>query len=112
MFSIYYNPFPGRIYHDVREKYNCSQTEKTEEKKPLYEDKSDSKRNVVLVRGTLIRNFIIRTIFGKCWYILYYCGPNMDLYKKTLLKYWEETVKNRPIIVIICITSGHFNFRI
>ena len=81
MFSIYWNIFYGRIYHDVREKFNCSQTEKTEKKHPVYEDKSGSRRKVVIVRGTLILNFIIRTIFGKCWCILYYCGPTMDFYK-------------------------------
>ena len=62
---------------------------KTEKKHPVYEDKSDSRRKVVIGRGILMRNFIIRTIFGKCWYILYYSGPTMDFYKKTLLKYWE-----------------------
>ena len=38
---------------------------KKQKKHPVYEDKSDS-RKVVIVRGTLIENFIIRTIFGKC----------------------------------------------
>ena len=54
---------------------------KKQKKHPVYEDKSGSRRKVVIVRGTLIGNFIIRTIFDKCWYILYYCGPTMDLYK-------------------------------
>ena len=62
---------------------------KTQKKRPVYEDKNDSRRKVVIVRGTLIWNFTIRTIFGKCWYILCYCGPTIDFYKKTLLKYWE-----------------------
>ena len=53
MFSMYQNIFHGRIYHDVREKYNCSQTEK-QKKHPVYEDKSDSRRKVVIVRRTLI----------------------------------------------------------
>ena len=79
---------------------------------PVYEDKSDSRRNVVIVRRTLIWNFIIRTIFERFWYMLYYCRPTMDLYKKTLLKYCEKTVKNSHIIVIICITSEHFSFKI
>ena len=44
------------FHHDVREKYNSSQTEKTKQKKtyPVYEDKSDSRRNVVIVRRILI----------------------------------------------------------
>ena len=33
MFSIYYDIFYGRIYHDVREKY-ISQTEKNQKKTP------------------------------------------------------------------------------
>ena len=49
----------------------------------------DSRRKVVVVRGTSIGNFIIRTIFERFWYILYYCRPTMDLSKKTLLKYCE-----------------------
>ena len=56
---------------------------------PVYEDKSDSRRKVIIVRRTLIWNFIIRTIFGRFWYMLYYCRLTMDLYKKTLLKYCE-----------------------
>ena len=36
----------------------------------------------------------------------------MDLYKKTLQKYWEKTVKNRPIIVIMSIISGDSGFKI
>ena len=60
---------------------------KKQQKSPVYKDKSDSRRKVVIVRRTLIWNFIIKTIFGKFWYMLYYCRPTMDLYKKTLLKY-------------------------
>ena len=56
---------------------------------PVYKDKSDSRRKVVIVRGRLIWNFIIRTIVGRFWYMLYYYRPTMDLYKKTLLKYCE-----------------------
>ena len=48
----------------------------------VYEEKSDTRRKVVIVKGTLIENFISRTIFDKFWYMLYYCRPNMDLYKK------------------------------
>ena len=59
---------------------------KTRKKHPVYEDKSGSRRKVVIVRGKLIGNFRIRIIFDKCWYILYYCGPTMDK-KKILLKY-------------------------
>ena len=45
------------------------------------------------------------------WQMLVYIillWASMDLYKKTLLKYWEYTVKKRPIIVI----TGHFHFKI
>ena len=74
---------------DVCEKCNCSQTEKNGKNNPVYEDKSDSRRKVVIVRQTLIWNFIIRAIFGRFWYMLYYSRPTIDLYKKTLLKYCE-----------------------
>ena len=42
--------------HDVREKYNSSQTEKKTQKKPypVYKDKSNSRRKVVIVREILI----------------------------------------------------------
>ena len=33
---------------------------------PVYEDKSDARRKMVIVIGTLIENFIIRTAFDKC----------------------------------------------
>ena len=39
---------------------------------PVYEDKSDSRRKVVIARGTLIGNFTIRTNFGEFSYMLYY----------------------------------------
>ena len=39
--------------------------------------------------------------FKQLWYMLYYCRPTLDLYKKTLPKFWEKMVKNRPIIAII-----------
>ena len=35
----------------------------------------------------------------------------MDLYKKTLLKYWKKG-QNRPIITINSITLGHSSFNI
>ena len=59
---------------------------KTVRKHSVYEDKSDTRRKVVIVRETLICNFVIITIFGKVWYMLYYCKPTMDLYEKTLKK--------------------------
>ena len=55
----------------------------------VYEDKSDFRRKVVVVREALIRKCIIKTIFGKFWYMFYYCRPTMDLHKKSLLKYRE-----------------------
>ena len=45
--------FYGRISHDVGEKCYLSQTEKTA-KNPVYEDKSDTRREVEKVRGILI----------------------------------------------------------
>ena len=63
MFSINYNLFYRRIQHDV--KINCSQIEKERKKHPVYKDKSETTRKVVIVRRTLIRNFIIRIIFHK-----------------------------------------------
>ena len=38
---------------------------KTAKKHPVYKDKSDSRRKVVIVRRTLIENVMFRTIFGK-----------------------------------------------
>ena len=83
---------------------------KKQQKHTVYEDKSDTRRKVVKVRGTLIRNFIFKTIVAKFWYILY-CRPIMNLYKNTLLKYWK-TGKNRPIMAIISIISGDSDFKI
>ena len=57
-----------------------------QQKHPVYEDKSDTRRKVIKVRGTLIWNFMFRTIFAKFRYMLYYCRPTMKLCKKTLLK--------------------------
>ena len=38
---------------------------KRTQKHPVYKDKSDTRRKVVLVRGTLMGNFMIRIIFHK-----------------------------------------------
>ena len=59
---------------------------KNSQKYPVYDDKSDTRRKVVKVRGTLIGNFMFRTIFAKFRYMLYYSRPTMKLCKKTLLK--------------------------
>ena len=40
------------------------------------------------------------------------CRPTMNLYKQTLLKYWEKTVKNRSKIAIISTISGDSGFKI
>ena len=45
--------------------------QKNSKKHPVYEDKSDTRRKVVIDRGTLIRIFMFRTIFDKFWYMLY-----------------------------------------
>ena len=49
IFSINYNLFYRRIQHDVREKSG-----KERKKHPVYKDKSEIRRKVVIVRGTLI----------------------------------------------------------
>ena len=50
MFSINYNLFYRHIQHDVR----CSQIGKERKKHPVYKDKSETRRKVVIVRGTLV----------------------------------------------------------
>ena len=50
--------------------YVKNRTEKTAKNHPVCEDKSDSGRKVIIVRRTLILNFIIRTILGRFWYML------------------------------------------
>ena len=62
---------------------------KKQQNHAVYEDKSDSRRKVVIITQTLIKNFIIKTIFERFRYMLFYCRPPMDLNKKTLLKYCE-----------------------
>ena len=59
---------------------------KNDQKHPVYEDKGDTRRKVVKVKKTLIWSFMFRTIL-QFRYMLYYCRPTMNLYKKTLLKY-------------------------
>ena len=58
---------------------------KNSKKHNAYEDKthkSDTRRKVVIFSGTLMWNFMIRTIFSKFYYVLYHCRPTMDLTKK------------------------------
>ena len=63
---------------------------KKQQKYPVYEDKSDSRRKVVVVRGTLKLSLYSEKNLTNFWYILYYCTPTMRTFtKKTLLKYWE-----------------------
>ena len=59
---------------------------KKQQKHPVYEDKSDTRRKVIKVRGTLIKNFMFITIYAKFLYMLYYCRPTMKFCKQTLLK--------------------------
>ena len=54
MFSIYYNLFYSRIQHDVREKSTVHKLKKKRKKHPVYKDKSDIRRKVLIVRGTVI----------------------------------------------------------
>ena len=83
---------------------------KNKKKHPVYEDESDTRRKVIIVRETLMENFKIRTILAKFLHMLYYCRPTMELYKKLTKKHLKN--KNRPIIAIIGITSGHSSFKI
>ena len=52
MFSINYNY--RRIQHDVCEKSTVHKLKKTRKKHPVYKDKSETRRKVVIVRGILI----------------------------------------------------------
>ena len=54
MFSISYNLFYRRIQHDVREKSTVHKLAKERKKHPVYKDKSEIRRKVVIDRGTLI----------------------------------------------------------
>ena len=56
MFSINYNLLYRRIQHDVREKSTVYKLVKNAKKHPVYKDKSEIRRKVVIVRGTLIEN--------------------------------------------------------
>ena len=51
MFSINYNLF---YRHDVREKSTVHKLKKNAKKHPVYKDKSETRRKVVIVRGTVI----------------------------------------------------------
>ena len=42
---------------------------KKQQKHPVSEEKSDTRRKVVKVRGTLVGNFMFRTIFAKFRYM-------------------------------------------
>ena len=43
---------------------------KKQQKKPVYEDKSATRKKVVKVRGTLLWNIMVKTIFAKFLYML------------------------------------------
>ena len=64
MFSINYNLFYRRIQHDVCEKSTVHKLEKNA-KTPCLRDKSETRRKVVIVKGTLIQNFMIKIIVHK-----------------------------------------------
>ena len=53
MFSINYKLFYRRIQHDVCEKSTVHKLKKNA-KNTVYKDKSETRRKVVIVRGTLI----------------------------------------------------------
>ena len=90
---------------------NCSQTGKNSKNHPVYEDESGARRKVAIVRGTLMWNFMIRIILGKC--CVYYITVDQPwTLQKTLLKYLRKMVKNRFIIAIIYMTSQYFRFKI
>ena len=54
MFSINHNLFYRRIQHDVCEKSTVHKLKKNAKKHPVYKDKSETRRKVVIVRETLI----------------------------------------------------------
>ena len=54
MFSINYNLFYRRIQHDECEKSTVHKLKKNAKKHPVYKVKSETRRKVVTVRGTLI----------------------------------------------------------
>ena len=85
---------------------------KNRKRQPVYEDKSDTRRKVVIARGTLIWNFMIRTIFAKFWYILYYCKPTMNHYKNFYKNIGKKTAKNTFTITIIATILEFLSFKI
>ena len=50
------------IFHMTYVKSTTFHKLKTQQKHPVYEDKSDTRRKVVIVRGTLISDFMFRTL--------------------------------------------------
>ena len=66
---------------------SCPQTGKNSKNHPFYEDESGARRKVAIVRGTLMWNFMIRIILGKC--CVYYCKPTMD-FTKNFTKVFEK----------------------
>ena len=69
-------------------------TEIISEKQTIFKDKSDDNKKVVIVRKTLMVNFMSTTIFPKFWRIFCYCKPNRKVYKKTLVIFFKKMVKN------------------
>ena len=51
-------------------------------KHPVYKDKSDARRKVVIVREHLSETLCSEQFFSKFRYMLHYCWLTMNLYKK------------------------------
>ena len=81
--------------------YTLKHEEQEQQKHPVYKDKSDIRRKLVIVRGTLYMKLYNQNNF---WYILCFCRPTLDLQKDFLLKYWRKKIGT--IFAIISITSG------
>ena len=58
------------VFNMTYVKYTTVYKLKNSKNHPVYEDKSDSIRKVVIASTTLIGNFIFRTILERVWYML------------------------------------------
>ena len=65
IFSVPWNLSYRRVCHDVSVTWIVWQTEKISEIQPIFRDKSSDSKKVVIVRGTLMWNFMCITISGR-----------------------------------------------
>ena len=91
---------------------NCSHTEKEWKKHPVYKDK-ETRKKVVIVRGTLILDFMIKIFFSQILVYIILLYTNHGHLQKNFIKiFGKKTMKNRLIIAIIYTTLQHFSFQI